>query len=156
MASFEHHVLRIFILVALCNGLEWIGPAPTAFKAPESATAAPAPSAPKPTLLRRATSALSICGFESGQAREFCALLNVRSEAKFCLENPLSCDAGYSCDVSTLGARANAALVYGCCNLTSSCSALYTSCSNYQAAPLSIPNVFIWWDSPTLAADYFR
>jgi hypothetical protein len=131
MASFEHHVLRIFILVALCNNLKWVGPAPTVFEALESATAAPATGAPKPTLLRRATSALSICGFESGQAREFCALLNVRSEAKFCPENPISCDAGYGCDVSTLGVGVNAALVYGCCNVTSSCSTLYTGCSNY-------------------------
>lgn len=79
MASFKHRVLGIFILAALCNGLEWIGPAPTAFEPPESTAPAPALGAPKPTLLRRATSALSICGFESGQAREFCELLKVRS-----------------------------------------------------------------------------
>ena len=83
MASFMHHVLGIFILAALCNSLGWIGPAPTAFESPESTAlapaAAPAPIAPKPTLLRRATSALSICGFESGQAREPCGLLKACS-----------------------------------------------------------------------------
>lgn len=154
MASFKHRNFSIFILAALCNATKWIGPAQTAFEHPESTTAAPTSVVLKPTLLRRTTSALSICGFESGQAREFCALLKVRSAAKFRLESPLSCNAGYSCDFSTIGADANAALVYGCCSVSSSCSTLYTGCSNYQMSSSNFPNVLTWWDSSTLVVDY--
>jgi hypothetical protein len=66
------------------------------------------------------------------------------AEAKFRLENPLTCSAGYNCDLTTLGAGANAALVYGCCIITSSCSTFYTGCFNYQAVFSSSPSVLTW------------
>lgn len=72
MILLNNRALVLSICATLCNGLEWNGPSPTiTLEHPGSTAAAHAPKAPKPTVLRRATSALSVCGFESGQARRY-------------------------------------------------------------------------------------
>jgi hypothetical protein len=67
MASLNYRALLIFVYVSLCNCVEWNGPVSTT--APEHSSTGIA-QAPKQAILRRQTYALSICGYESGQARK--------------------------------------------------------------------------------------
>jgi hypothetical protein len=68
MASLNYHTLAIFAYVTLCNCIEWNGPTSTT-DVEYSATGIA--KIHKQAILRRQTSALSICGFESGQARKY-------------------------------------------------------------------------------------
>ena len=75
MALFKRRIFGVCILAALCAGLQGIGLAPTVFEHPQFAMVSPTSHTPKPTVLRRATTALSICGYESGQAGEYLYLI---------------------------------------------------------------------------------
>jgi hypothetical protein len=68
MALLKYHALLILAYVTLCTCVEWNGLASTT--APRLiATGISQPR--KQAILRRQTYALSICGFESGQARKY-------------------------------------------------------------------------------------
>lgn len=67
MPAPNQHALVIFAYIALCSCMDWNGPTSTTALQHGYTSVA---HVSKKAILRRQTAPLSVCGFESGQARK--------------------------------------------------------------------------------------